>query len=87
MDMLPLPSKKYKKGKEWKEVKKVKRNPEFTIDEAQTATPLVTEGTPGCHVTRLGYRSPRIRIRMCDRNALLPAERVFKTAISGPLTR
>jgi len=63
---------------------KKKRNPQFTTDEAQTATLLVTEGWAGCHRARIRgkwYRYPRIRIGICDKEALEPAARVFKTTI------
>lgn len=63
-----------------------KRNPqEFTIDEAQTATLIMTEGTMYCRKaiekTRHMRPAPRISIRMCDREALEPASRVFQLPI------
>jgi len=62
-----------------------KRNPQrFTTDEAQTATLLVTEGSSFCRLERRPYglyRYPILQIGMCDREALLPAQRVFRTKI------
>jgi len=59
---------------------KKKRNPQFTTDEAQTATLLVTEGWGVC-LREYKYKYPRVIIGMCDKEALKPAERVFKTKI------
>ncbi|NVM23527.1 MAG: hypothetical protein HWN68_17310 [Desulfobacterales bacterium] len=59
--------------------RKRKRN-RFTLDEAQTATLINTEGTVFCHrYDKLRY--PTVEIKMCDRDALKPAERVFGTVI------
>jgi len=59
---------------------KRKRNPQFTSDEAQTATLLGTEGTTTC-TTIEQRRYPSLRIRVCDKELLEPASRVFKTTI------
>jgi len=65
-----------------------KRNPqEFTTDEAQTASLILTEGTPVCAWSErrfdkaYRYYYPRIAIDMCDKDALLPAQRVLKTKL------
>ena len=62
-----------------------RRNPithkDLTIDEARTATLLVTEGTALCKavvVRGRRYVYPTLRIGMCDREALEPAEEVMK---------
>jgi len=61
------------------------RNPnDFTIDEVKTATLIYTEGTFACDSTGRGkYRRyyPAVRIRMCVKEGLEPALRVFKTSI------
>jgi len=58
-----------------------RRNPnQFTADEAQTATLINTEGTSFCHKYNK-VRYPTVEIKMCDRDALLPAERVLGTRI------
>lgn len=62
------------------ETKMSKRRRKLTLDEAQTATLINTEGTVFCHkYDKLRY--PTVEIKMCDRDALLPAERVFGTKI------
>jgi len=53
----------------------------LTTDEAQTATLLVTEGSPHCYKVRK-WRYPALAIGMCDREALEPASRVFHRAIT-----
>jgi len=64
-----------------------KRNPEvFTTDEAQTATLIYTEGALMCKTHRefkgrYVYKLPMIRIRMCQKEGLEPASRVFGTKI------
>lgn len=66
----------------------MRRKPQpFTIDEVQTATLILTEGGFECVETRPGYVYPRVRIAMCDREALLPAERTFKTKIGARAKR
>lgn len=63
-----------------------RRNPQrpFTADEIWTAALLVAEGTATCtsstrRIGKIRYREwyPAIQIKMCDRKALEPAERVF----------
>lgn len=73
---------------------KRKRNPnQFTVDETQTATLIVTEGHLLCHrrTRRLDktyyYKYPSVRIRMCDREALEPAARVFGVSITRELSK
>jgi len=70
---------------------KRRRKPEqFTIDEAQTATLINTEGTFACwrHTVKgRKYAYAGIRISMCDKEALLPAEKVFKTKIIHAKTK
>jgi len=65
-----------------------KRNPRFTADELQTASLLVAEGSITCIPSRKDrvYKYPRVRISMCDKEALEPAQRVFGTTIA-PHTR
>jgi len=67
-----------------------RRNPEFTTDEIRTATLLVTEGTSTCVPARGKYPKthyyPRLEIRMCDKEALKPAEKVLGTQITKQKT-
>jgi hypothetical protein len=58
----------------------MKRKRNFTTEEAQTATLLVTEGSSLC-IRERKWKYPRIVINMCDKEALIPAARVFKTKI------
>lgn len=51
----------------------------FTLDEAQTATLIATEGSVFCH--KKNKRYIEIKIAMCDREALEPAQRTFGTTI------
>jgi len=62
--------------------KRRRKNPEFTTDEAQTATLIVTEGSFRCK-----EKLPTIRIGMCQKGALEPASRVFGTKIFPARTR
>jgi len=69
-------------------------NPDgFTTEEAQTATLILTEGYITCRTSKRVtnkthiYRYPRIGISMCDREALLPAEKVLRTSIHGQKTK
>lgn len=58
--------------------RKRRRNPDgFTTDEAQTAARLVDEG----YNVRRQHRHPYIGVKMCDREAPEPVERVFGTRI------
>jgi len=60
---------------------KRRRNPqEFTIDEIKTATRLVDEGYALC-VRERGYTYPALEIKMCDKEALVPVQKVFGTSI------
>jgi len=64
--------------------KKAKNKTNFTIDEAQTATLMYTEGSPACSTTHRNgrhYSYPRLEIRMCVKEALEPASRTFGTKI------
>jgi len=60
----------------------------FTPQEIQTATLINTEGTIGCYRAKTAraktyyYRYPRIAIRMCAKDALKPAEKVFGRKIT-----
>jgi len=56
----------------------------FTTDEYQTATLLATEGASTCFAeTKKGkkYLYPQIKVRMCDKEALLPAARALQHPI------
>jgi len=71
-----------------------KRNPNgFTIEDIQTAELIKTEGHIGCaHKTMrkdrtYRYRYPTVVIGMCNRPALEPASKVFRTAIIADRTK
>ncbi len=57
---------------------------EYTTDEARTAQNILDEGALSC-VRDYRYKPPlaikRLLIRMCDKEALEPAARVFGTTI------
>jgi len=69
-----------------------KRNPNgFTTDEAQTASLIMSEGTFACLFRRYNqkalYGYPRTIVRMCDKEALEPASRVFGRPIYPAKTK
>ncbi len=62
----------------------------YTMDEALTAAYIVAEGTFKCRKMKGGgrlYSYPVIRIAMCDRQALEPVSRVFRTSIKSERRR
>ncbi|KPV62639.1 MAG: hypothetical protein AOA65_1688 [Candidatus Bathyarchaeota archaeon BA1] len=68
-----------------------KRNPnQFTTDEAQTATLIYAEGAFVCSREirdKYRYAYPMIEIRMCAKEGLEPASRVFGTKIRAIRTK